>query len=878
MNNQDLPQCKKILERLMKHPFAGPFLEPVDPVALGIPDYPLIIKHPMDLGTISKKMSQSAYQDKAHFANDMKLVFNNCRSYNMPGSEIYRMADILSTIFEKSWSTAFSEAPSSKSSTTFHGVSFSTPQPNNKKRGRPKGSKNKSLDDFDENSPEDDEFSDDSMEAVKGSFTDTQVKTRSRRRRGSEDAEFDQDEDEGGSFGHKKDRPKRNSSVKHYTDFYDDALYEFEDDFITDTPTKPKKPKSSPPKPVEEVQPLDPATVTVNNDVLVIQPETPPPKPKAPKETGPVLSPYELARLKNIERNRELMKQLQLDALSTSFNKTLNPQVTTTESTDPNATNAANYTPRKVKPKYLTDPSQRRVSKRNKGFELTPLYMTIRDRDHEKFNQLMTGQIISNGKKIPLEVNKKQGVNDETCLHLACDIGDEVFVKAILQCDDIDVNAKDHRGWGPLDVAKSNGFHVISQMLQAQGAVSYLQHTKKPLQPRLWTPTGFGPVQEPTGGRCSCCHICRSSLSRRPNEFKACSSCSYIFCRPCCTKKLGLEWDTLKSNHSWMCEVCMGRCLCSRCITRGPPKWFGWKNPDWNDASTVEDQRKLYINKVKQRQIQMGYDVVDLKFGQLPQKPPQLEDSENQSNENDNNPIKEEGNQDTSTEPDGGGTANNNNNNGNAPAANGSCSCCHVCRRSMKSYPRPFKPCSTCAYIVCVNCFGTRVKESWEHVKGLAQWSCPVCNGVCSCSRCKTRGPPAWFGNKKKGTNQRVQQQQQQQQAQQPQQAVQAAVTTPVKKEPIVPANVPAPVQGESEHSDGEGESDSEDNEENSDNEEEPHRFADDDGIHPMQLNDTNELGMGSEPLSLPQPSDDLLPSFNFDFVENDPIGMNHHL
>jgi len=876
MNNQDLPQCKKILERMMKHPFAGPFLEPVDPVALGIPDYLLIIKHPMDFGTISNKMSQGAYQDKIHFVNDMKLVFNNCRTYNMPGSEIYRMADILATIFDKSWGTVFPDESLPKSATTFHGVNFSTPQPN-KKRGRPKGSKNKrSLDDFDENSQEEDEFSDDSQDGNKGNFTDPQLKTRSRRRssrHGTEDAEFDAQEDEGGPFGgFKKDRPKRNSSVKHYTDFYDDALYEFEEELITDTtPSKPKKAKGSPPKPAEDAQPLDPTTVTVSNDVLVIQPETPPPKPKAPKETGPVLSPYELARLKNIERNRELMKQLQLDALSSSFNKTLNPQATT-ESSDPNA-NAANYTPRKVKPKYLMDPSQRRVSKRNKGFELTPLYMSIRDRDHERFNQLMAGQIISNGKKIPLEVNKKQGVNDETCLHLACDIGDELVVKALLQCDDIDVNAKDHRGWGPLDAAKSNGFHGIIQMLQAQGAQSYLQHTKKPLQPRVWAPTGFGPVQEPTGGRCSCCHICRSSLSRRPNEFKACSSCSYIFCRPCCTKKLGLEWDTLKSNHSWMCEVCMGRCLCSRCITRGPPKWFGWKNPDWNDPTTVEEQKKLYINKVKQRQIQMGYDVVDLKIGQLPQKPPQLEDSENQTNENDNNgQVKEEGNQEASTEPDGGGTANNNNNNNsNGPAANGSCSCCHVCRRSMKSYPRPFKPCSTCAYIVCVNCFGTRVKESWEHVKGLAQWSCPVCNGVCSCSRCKTRGPPAWFGNKKKAAaaNQKAQQQQQAQ----PQPAT---ATAPVKKEVVPPANVPAPVQGESEHSDGEGESDSEDNEENSENEE-VHRFADDDMHNDSmnQLNDTSDLGIASEPLSLPQASDDLLPSFNFDY---DPIGINHHL
>jgi hypothetical protein len=40
-----------------------PFLEPVDWKALGIPDYPTIIKNPMDLGTISKKLKENKYTD-----------------------------------------------------------------------------------------------------------------------------------------------------------------------------------------------------------------------------------------------------------------------------------------------------------------------------------------------------------------------------------------------------------------------------------------------------------------------------------------------------------------------------------------------------------------------------------------------------------------------------------------------------------------------------------------------------------------------------------------------------------------------------------------------------------------------------------------------
>lgn len=45
-------ECRKLLLEIRSHKFAGPFNQPVDPIALNIPDYPLKIKKPMDLGTI----------------------------------------------------------------------------------------------------------------------------------------------------------------------------------------------------------------------------------------------------------------------------------------------------------------------------------------------------------------------------------------------------------------------------------------------------------------------------------------------------------------------------------------------------------------------------------------------------------------------------------------------------------------------------------------------------------------------------------------------------------------------------------------------------------------------------------------------------------
>jgi bromodomain-containing factor 1 len=41
---------------MKKHRLAGPFLKPVDDVALNIPDYYYIIKEPMDLQTINNNL------------------------------------------------------------------------------------------------------------------------------------------------------------------------------------------------------------------------------------------------------------------------------------------------------------------------------------------------------------------------------------------------------------------------------------------------------------------------------------------------------------------------------------------------------------------------------------------------------------------------------------------------------------------------------------------------------------------------------------------------------------------------------------------------------------------------------------------------------
>lgn len=79
------------LEKLMhQDPESIPFRAPVDPIALGIPDYLDIIKKPMDLGTIEKKLRKGEYSDPWEYVDDVWLMFDNAWVYNRKTSRVYR--------------------------------------------------------------------------------------------------------------------------------------------------------------------------------------------------------------------------------------------------------------------------------------------------------------------------------------------------------------------------------------------------------------------------------------------------------------------------------------------------------------------------------------------------------------------------------------------------------------------------------------------------------------------------------------------------------------------------------------------------------------------------------------------------------------------
>ncbi|VAH72875.1 unnamed protein product [Triticum turgidum subsp. durum] len=100
-----LKQCEAILKKLMTQKFSHIFNVPVDVEKLNIPDYNDIIEHPMDLGTIKKKLDSGSYTSPFDFAADVGLTFNNAITYNPRGHAVHDMAIQLNKMFESRWKT-----------------------------------------------------------------------------------------------------------------------------------------------------------------------------------------------------------------------------------------------------------------------------------------------------------------------------------------------------------------------------------------------------------------------------------------------------------------------------------------------------------------------------------------------------------------------------------------------------------------------------------------------------------------------------------------------------------------------------------------------------------------------------------------------------
>ncbi|TTL72960.1 Bromodomain-containing protein 4 [Bagarius yarrelli] len=90
---------KVVHKTLWKHQFSWPFKAPVDAVKLKLPDYYKIIKNPMDMGTIKKRLENSFYWNAQECIQDFNTMFTNCYIYNKASDDIVLMAKTLEKLF-----------------------------------------------------------------------------------------------------------------------------------------------------------------------------------------------------------------------------------------------------------------------------------------------------------------------------------------------------------------------------------------------------------------------------------------------------------------------------------------------------------------------------------------------------------------------------------------------------------------------------------------------------------------------------------------------------------------------------------------------------------------------------------------------------------
>jgi len=111
IDSEPYKACQGVVEWLSRQSKAMPFLEPVDPVALGIPTYPDVVKHPMDISTVTQKLENGAYSNippgqyvgnslvcrmvNGPFRKDIELIFTNAMLFNPPDDWIAMAAAAL---------------------------------------------------------------------------------------------------------------------------------------------------------------------------------------------------------------------------------------------------------------------------------------------------------------------------------------------------------------------------------------------------------------------------------------------------------------------------------------------------------------------------------------------------------------------------------------------------------------------------------------------------------------------------------------------------------------------------------------------------------------------------------------------------------------
>ncbi|XP_075973606.1 TATA-box binding protein associated factor 1 isoform X2 [Anticarsia gemmatalis] len=105
LDDNDQVALSFILENLLTTklkvmPEAWPFLKPVNKKQ--VKDYYSVIKKPIDMETMGKKIQAHKYHSRNDFLRDIQLLVDNCRAYNGPTSQFTRQAEAILKVTQDS--------------------------------------------------------------------------------------------------------------------------------------------------------------------------------------------------------------------------------------------------------------------------------------------------------------------------------------------------------------------------------------------------------------------------------------------------------------------------------------------------------------------------------------------------------------------------------------------------------------------------------------------------------------------------------------------------------------------------------------------------------------------------------------------------------
>ena len=101
--DKEMTVCSTLISEMENHEEAGPFLYPVN--TKQFPTYKKVVKHPMDITTIKKKLesAKDSYKCRDDFVSDVRLIFSNCELFNEDDSPVGKAGYAMRDLFETRW-------------------------------------------------------------------------------------------------------------------------------------------------------------------------------------------------------------------------------------------------------------------------------------------------------------------------------------------------------------------------------------------------------------------------------------------------------------------------------------------------------------------------------------------------------------------------------------------------------------------------------------------------------------------------------------------------------------------------------------------------------------------------------------------------------